>query len=64
MTDQPQHRPQSPQGPHGEEGPVYSAEKVRGGEIILRTRRRRIIFIAGLAGIVLLGLLIRLAAFA
>ena len=31
-----------------ETGPRYSADDVRGGEIILRSRRRRIIFIGGL----------------
>jgi hypothetical protein len=36
----------------------YPAEKARGGEIILRTPRRRIIFIAGLAGTVLLAILL------
>ena len=30
-----------------------SAEEARGGEIILRSRARRIVFIAGLAGFVL-----------
>jgi len=39
----------------GKPPPTCSAEKVRGGEIILKTRARRIVFIAGLAGIVLLG---------
>ena len=33
---------------------VYPAEKVRGGEIILTTPARRWIFIAGLAGAVVL----------
>jgi hypothetical protein len=42
--------------------PHYSAEQVRGGEIILRTRRRRIIFIAGLVGFVLLAILLNFAA--
>lgn len=37
---------------------TFSAQDARGGEIILRTRARRVIFIAGLAGCVLLGLLI------
>jgi hypothetical protein len=37
--------------------PHYSADDVRGGEIILRTRAQRLIFIAGLAGAALLGLL-------
>ena len=43
------------------EPPSYDAEKVRQGEIILRTRRRRIIFIAGLVGFVVLALVIRWA---
>jgi hypothetical protein len=38
----------------------YPAEKARGGEIILRSRMRRIIFIAGLAGAVVLGFLLTL----
>ena len=33
---------------------TYSAEEVRQGEIILRTRTRRLIFIAGLTGLVVL----------
>jgi hypothetical protein len=41
---------------------THKAEDVRGGEIILRTRRRRIIFIAGLVGLVLLAVIWRLAA--
>ncbi|MBZ9853552.1 peptide ABC transporter permease [Mesorhizobium sp. CA13] len=43
------------------EGPVFSAEDARQGEIILRTRTRRIIFIAGLVGIVLVMVLLRFA---
>ncbi|MER9897300.1 peptide ABC transporter permease [Mesorhizobium sp. M0130] len=39
-------------------GPVFSAEQARQGEIILRTRARRIIFIAGLVGLVLLAWLV------
>jgi hypothetical protein len=35
--------------------PVYRAQDVRQGEIILRTRSRRIIFLAGLVGAVVLG---------
>ncbi|MFC3205095.1 peptide ABC transporter permease [Aquamicrobium soli] len=35
-----------------------SAQNARQGEIILRTRARRIIFIAGLAGAVVLALLV------
>ncbi|MGE0628311.1 MAG: hypothetical protein AB7O43_10835 [Hyphomicrobiaceae bacterium] len=41
----------------------YPAEQVRGGEIILRTRAQRVIFIAGLAAAVLLGLALVLANF-
>jgi hypothetical protein len=37
------------------------AERVRGGEIILRTRLQRAIFIAGLIGAVLLGVLLQIA---
>jgi hypothetical protein len=40
----------------------YPAEKARGGEIILRSRTRRIIFIAGLVGAVLLGFFLSLLA--
>jgi hypothetical protein len=45
------------------DGPlVYPAEKARGGEIILRTPARRIIFIAGLASVFVLVLLLQLFA--
>jgi hypothetical protein len=37
--------------------PTYSAEKVRQGEIILKTRAQRVIFIAGLAGMLIIGLI-------
>jgi hypothetical protein len=37
--------------------PHYSAERARGGEIVLRTRVERLIFIAGLVGAVILALL-------
>lgn len=36
----------------------YPAEKARGGEIILKTAWQRWVFIAGLAGAVLLGLVL------
>lgn len=36
----------------------YPAEKARGGEIILRTRMRRMIFIGGLVAAVVLALLL------
>jgi hypothetical protein len=42
--------------------PAYPGEKARGGEIILHTPTRRIIFIAALAGIVVLVLLLRMLA--
>jgi hypothetical protein len=42
----------------------YPAEKARGGDIILRTPLRRAIFIAGLAGAVVLALLLAFARFA
>lgn len=35
----------------------YPAEKARQGEIILRTRTQRLIFISGLAGMLLVGLI-------
>lgn len=40
----------------------YGAERVRQGRIVLRTRSRRIIFIAGLVGIVALVFVLRLIA--
>jgi hypothetical protein len=45
------------------EGPVFSGRNARQGEIILRTRMQRIIFIAGLVGIVVLALLVSLTAY-
>lgn len=38
--------------------PTISAQDARGGEIILRTRARRLIFIAGLVGLVLVAVLL------
>jgi hypothetical protein len=46
---------------NGDEAPVFSAEQARQGEIILRTRTRRIIFVAGLVGIVILIAVVRFA---
>ncbi|EMD84317.1 hypothetical protein C725_0247 [Pacificimonas flava] len=40
---------------------MVSGRDARGGEIILRSRRRRMIFIAGLVGIVVLVFLLRFA---
>ena len=45
-----------------DKGPVFSGEDTRQGEIILRTRWRRIVFIAGLVGIVLLVIIVQFAA--
>lgn len=41
--------------------PDVAAERVRQGRIILRTRTQRVVFIGGLAGIVLLPLVVLLA---
>jgi hypothetical protein len=38
--------------------PPYPAERARGGEIILRTPMRRVIFLSGLIGAVVLGLIL------
>jgi len=53
MTERNEQQPKAP----------YPAEKARGGEIILRTPLRRAIFIAGLVGAVVLGLLLAFARF-
>jgi hypothetical protein len=39
----------------------YPAEKARGGEIVLRTRLRRIIFVGGLIGVGVLVVLLLIA---
>ena len=46
---------------NSDDGPVFSAEQARQGEIILRTRTRRIIFMVGLVGIVILAIVSRLS---
>jgi len=46
---------------YSEDGPVFSAQQARQGEIILRTRARRIIFIAGLVGILVMAIVVRFA---
>ena len=51
--------PAQPTPPHK----GYSARKARGGEIILRTRARRIIFVSGLIGAVVLALVLVLIGF-
>ena len=47
----------SPEEPGDERRQHISGRDARGGEIILRTRLMRIIFIAGLAGFVLVAIL-------
>jgi hypothetical protein len=42
--------------------PEYPADKARGGEIILRRKWQRAVFIAGLAGAVVLVLLLQMFA--
>ncbi|MGE0750057.1 MAG: hypothetical protein AB7K64_05660 [Variibacter sp.] len=56
--------PAEPPPPPKEEpkAPTYSAQDARGGEIVLRSRQRRMIFIAGLVGVVVLVILLRLVA--
>jgi hypothetical protein len=44
------------------ERPVYRAEQASGGEIILRKRWQRAVFISGLVGAVLLALLLAILA--
>jgi hypothetical protein len=46
--------------PPKDQGPHYGAEDARGAEINLRSRRRRLIFMAGLVGFVLFVIVIRL----
>ncbi|HET9904965.1 MAG TPA: hypothetical protein VFQ27_14810 [Xanthobacteraceae bacterium] len=49
--------------PPARDAPPDPAEKARGGEIILRTRLRRAIFVGGLVGIIALLLVLRSATF-
>lgn len=50
--------------PAAEPAPHVSAEDARGGEIILRTRWRRLVFIGGLVGIVVLAIVARFSGWA
>jgi len=45
-----------------DERPTYSAEDARGGEIILRRRWQRAVFIAGLVGAVILAFALAIVA--
>lgn len=63
MTDgDPQQRPRREAPGRTAESPGYPGEKARQGQIVLRSRRRRLVFIGGLVGLLLLGLLLRLCA--
>ena len=68
MPDETEPPPQPPPQPEEHkkppvDGPIpYPAEKARGGEIILRTPARRVIFIVGLACIFIFVLLLRMLA--
>ncbi len=49
--------------PERGEKPIHiEAQDARGAEIVLRKRRNRLIFIAGLAGFVVLAIVVRLFA--
>jgi hypothetical protein len=48
--------------PADDERRSYPAEKARGGRIILRSRTRRMIFLAGLIGAIVLAILLGIAA--
>ena len=43
--------------PEGHDPESYSAESARGGEIILKSRSRRIVFVTGLVAAVVVGLI-------
>jgi len=43
--------------------PIYDAERARCGEIVLRSRWQRLVFIAGLCGAVALGLVLAISHF-
>lgn len=45
-------------GPREEQPPVYSGDKVRGADIVLRKPWERGVFIAGLVGAVIVGLVL------
>lgn len=55
----PPHGVTMPDPAPSDERPIHlSAEEARGGEIVLRTRARRFIFLAGQVGMVLLALVL------
>jgi hypothetical protein len=52
-----------PEPSSDEAAPHLTAEQARGGEIVLRSRGRRVVFIAGLALVVLLAIILRVAGY-
>lgn len=52
--------PQHPRRKRGKGPIIHPADKARQGHIVLRTKRRRTIFIVGLVGLAILALLSRL----
>jgi hypothetical protein len=56
------HETQAQPAPSPQRPSPYPAEKARGGRIVLDTRARRMIFIAGLAGGIIVALLLGLLA--
>ncbi|HEY9579959.1 MAG TPA: hypothetical protein VIR65_08875 [Rhizorhapis sp.] len=59
-TEKPGQAPDEPTAAE-KDTPTYSATQARGGEIILRKRWERWVFIAGLVGFVLLAIILGLA---
>lgn len=62
MAD-PTETPHRPSDEEHDKGPEYAGQDARQGEIILRNRARRLIFIAGLVGLVGLALIARCAGY-
>lgn len=59
MADKPPTKPPAPPQDEPTRGsPVYSAEQARGARIVLNTPLRRWIFFGGLAGLILLPLIL------
>lgn len=60
-TERPGQAPDEPATATEKDTPTYSATQARGGEIILRKRWERLVFIAGLVGFVLLAIILGFA---
>lgn len=54
MQDRRDAKPPEPKQEDDIHGPVYTTDEVRQGEIILKKRWQRIVFIGGLAAVVIL----------